>query len=203
VSGRPAASTVASSSPAPVPAGYTRVGGAAQGISLGVPASWVAIDLTKLTAAAAAAKISIGRTSSAGLVQDIKSLQKVHAVAVWDVKSAADTPQQFARNLTAYCFQGSGMGVGAAGLPDLKSAVSNAIASQQGTHVVQQDITIGGVPGLETSYQLTSSASGTFYGSQLEVVPKPDDACIVTESWGKGQSGGNVLSVAAATAEFL
>ena len=155
-----------------------------------------------MSAATAASKISIGGVGSAALVQDIQELQKLHALAVWDVNSAADSPQHFARNLNAYCFQGAGIAVGTAGVPALKSAASSQLGSQGGTHVTQQDVTIGGIPGAETSYQLASSASGTFNGAQLEVAPKQDEVCVVTESFGEGQSAGDVLSVAAATAEF-
>jgi hypothetical protein len=55
---------------------------------------------------------------------------------------------------------------------------------------------------VETSYQLSSSSEGTIYGSQLEVLPKPSKACFVTVTAGKGESQGNVLRVAAATAKF-
>jgi hypothetical protein len=204
VSGSPTVSAVASSSPAPasVPAGYKRVGGAAQGISLAAPASWTAVDLAKETAAVAASKVSTTDISNASLVQDMQALQKLHAVAVWDVNTAANSSQHFVRNLNAYCFQGAGVDVGAAGVPQLKSNVASQLGSQGLTNITQQDLTIGGIPGVETSYQTTSSTAGTIYGAQLEVVPKLDDVCVVTESYSAGQSAGNVLNVAAATAQF-
>ena len=59
-----------------------------------------------------------------------------------------------------------------------------------------------GFPGVEVSYQLSSSGEGTIYGSQLEVMPKPDKACAVAVTVGEGQSAGNILNVAAATAQF-
>jgi hypothetical protein len=155
-----------------------------------------------VSAQAAASKISINGMSNASLVQDAQELQKLHSVVVWDVNSVADSSQHFARNLNAYCLSGAGIGVGTAGVPDLKTAAAGQLESQGATQVTQQDLTIGGMPGVETSYQLTSSTVGTLYGAQLEVVPKSDDACVVTESWGEGESGGSVLSVAAATAEF-
>jgi hypothetical protein len=61
---------------------------------------------------------------------------------------------------------------------------------------------IGGVPGLDTSYQVYSSSQGTIYGSQLEVLPAPDKICFVTVTDGKGESDGSVVSTAAATAQF-
>jgi hypothetical protein len=67
------------------------------------------------------------------------------------------------------------------------------------TNITQKDIEIGGLAGVESSYQLSSASAGTIYESQLEVLPKPDKACFVTVT---GGSEGNVVSVAAATAQF-
>jgi len=55
---------------------------------------------------------------------------------------------------------------------------------------------------VETSYPLSSATAGTIYGYQLEVLPKTDDFCYVTVAAGKGDAEGNVLSTAAATAQF-
>lgn len=202
-SASPAASSAASSSPGSVPAGYTRIGGAEQGISIAAPASWVALNLDKVSAQVAASKISTTATSNATLVQDIEKLQKLHAVAVWDVKSAVNSPQQFARNLNAYCVHPTGITVvGAASVPQLRAAVAQEYEQQGMTHITQQDLTIGGVPGVETSYQVTSPTEGTIYGSQLEVLPKPNEICSVSLAVGAGESAGNILSTAAATAQF-
>ena len=67
------------------------------------------------------------------------------------------------------------------------------------THITQKDLEIGGVPGVETSYDLTASGVGTISASQLEVLPAPNKICEVTVS---GGSQGTVISVAAATAQF-
>lgn len=201
-SGSPAASPVASISPGAVPAGYTRVGGAAQGISIAAPASWVSVNLAKETIESAANKIGLNGLSAATLVQDMESLQNLHAVFVFDVKAAVDGPQNFAPDLDAYCLASGVTDVGAAGVPFLKASAAAGFGKIEATHVTQKDLEIGGVPGVETSYQLSSSSAGTLYGSQLEVLPKPDQACFVTVTVAKGQSAGNVLSVAAATAQF-
>lgn len=189
-------------SPGAVPAGYTRVGGVAQGISIAAPASWVAVNLAKQTIESAASKIGLSGFSATTLVRDMESLQKLHAVFVFDVKSAVDSPQHFAPNLNAYCLASGVTDVGAAGVPLLKASAAAGFEKVGATHITQKDIEIGGVPGVETSYQLSSSSEGTIYGSQLEVLPKPDKACFATLTVGKGQSEGNVLSVAAATAQF-
>jgi hypothetical protein len=202
VSGSPTASPLAPSSPGPVPAGYTRVGGAAQGISVAVPASWVAVDLAKEAIDSAASKLGLSGLSAAAIMQDMQSLQKLHAIFVVDVKSGIDSPQKFASNLNAYCVASGVTDVGTASIPLLKAEAAGEFEKIGATHVTQQDLEIGGVPGVETSYQLSSSSEGTLYGSQLEVLPKPDKACFVTLTVSQGESAGNVLSVAAATAQF-
>lgn len=198
-SASPTASPAATSSP--VPAGYTRVGGAAQGISIAAPASWVGINLATETIQSAAAKLGLKGVSASTLVQDMQSLQKQHAVIVYDVKSAVDSPVHFTRNLNAYCVVSGVTDSGAAGVPLLQSEATAETGKLGATHVSQRDLQIGGVPGIETSYQLSAS-SGTIYGSQLEVLPKPDRICIVTLTVGQGQSQGDILNVAAATAQF-
>ncbi|HEX8005936.1 MAG TPA: hypothetical protein VF482_05840 [Trebonia sp.] len=174
----------------------------AQGISIAAPASWVAVNLAKQTMESAAKEAGLSGISPATLVQDMESLQKLHGVIVFDVKSAVDSPQHFANNLNAYCLASGVTDVGAAGVPLLKTGAAAEFEKVGATHLTQKDLEIGGVPGLETSYQLNSSSVGTIYGSQLEVLPKPDKACFVTVTAGKGQSEGNVVSTAAATAQF-
>jgi hypothetical protein len=200
---RSATGAAASGSPAaaPVPAGYTRAGGAAQGISIAAPASWVAVNLAKETIENAAGKIHLGGISASTIVQDMESLQKLHAVIVFDVKSAVDSPGHFARNLNAYCVVSGVNDVGSAGVPFIKTSAAAEFEKLGGNSITQKDLKIGGVPGVETSYQLSSSR-GTIYGSQLEVLPKPDKACFVTLTVGPGESAGNVLGVAAETAQF-
>ena len=81
----------------------------------------------------------------------------------------------------------------------MKAAAAAEFEKAGATHITQKDLEIGGVPGTEISYQQSSSGAGTLYASQLEVMPKPDKACFVTVG---GESEGNVVSVAAATARF-
>jgi hypothetical protein len=197
-----AASPVASSSASAVPAGDTRVGGTAQGISLDVPTSWVTVDLTQETAQSAAKKIGLSGISAATILQDLQELQKLHGIMVIDVKYGVDNPAAFAPNLNAYCSASGVNDTGAAGVPLLTQSAAAEFAKVGGTDITQKDLNIGGVPGVVTSYQLTSSSAGTIYQSQLEVLPKPNDACFVTVSVGKGESASSVLSTAAATAEF-
>jgi hypothetical protein len=84
----------------------------------------------------------------------------------------------------------------------LKAETAAEFGKLGATHITQQSIAIGGVPGVETSYQLSSASMGTLYASQLEVLPKPDKACFVTVTTAGGTSDGAILSTAAATAQF-
>jgi hypothetical protein len=201
-SGSPVASPAGSSSAASVPVGYTRVGGAAQGISVAAPASWVAINLAKESIESAASKAGLSGISAATLVQAMTSLQKSHAVLVFDVKYAVENPDHFTPNLSAYCVVSGVTDVGAAGVPLLKETYAAEFSKLGATHLTQQQLEVGGVAGVETSYQVSSSTAGTIYGSQLEVLPKPDKACFVTVTSNKGAPEGNVVSTAAATAQF-
>jgi hypothetical protein len=201
-SGSPAASPAEPISLVPVPAGYTRVGGAAQGISVAAPASWAPIDPTKENIDSAARKLGIHGLSVTTLEQDMEAVQKMHGIIVVDVKSGIDNPRHFNRNLNFFCAVSGVNNVGATGVPLLRTAAAAELQQIGATHLAQRDLDIGGVPGVETSWQVSTSGSGLLYESQLEVMPKPDKVCTVTLSVAAGESAGNILSVAAATAQF-
>ena len=202
VSSSPTASPSASSSAVAVPAGYSRIGGATQGISLAAPASWIAINPTTKAIESAASKAGLDGMSAATLDQDIASVQKLHGVIVFDVKSAVDSPDHFADNLSAYCAASDVTDVGAAGVPLLKESAAAEFEQVKAMHITQRQIEVGGVPGVESSYQLTSSNEGTLYGTQLEVLPAQNKVCFVTVTVGKGVSDASIVSTAAATAQF-
>ena len=183
------------------PAGIHQDGAAAQGISIAVPASWVTVNPAKQSLASAAKEAGLKEVSAATLEQDMTSLQKLHGIIVFDVKSGVDSPTHFTRNLNAYCSVSGVTEAGAAAVPFIKQAASAELTPLGSTHITQQDLEIGGVPGVDTSYQIQSSTQGTLHGGQLEVTPTPDQL-FVTLSFGVGESGGIVASTAAATAQF-
>ncbi len=184
-----------------VPAGYQRAGGSAQGISIAVPKSWVSVDLAKQTIASAASKLDAPDVSASTLEQDMQSLKADHAIMDFDVASAVSSPQHYTRNISAYC-QSSGItDTGSAGVPFLQQALK-AEYGTIATDVTLNNVTVGGVPGVETSYKLKSGSGENIYGAQLAVLPKADIGCFVTLSWGAGQTKDNYLGVAASTAQF-
>jgi hypothetical protein len=184
-----------------VPAGYHRVGGAAQGMSLAMPSAWVSINLAKESLDSAAKKLAVPGMDSAVVEQDMQSLQKDHALFAFDVASSTSDPNHYTRNLNAYCVVSGINDTGSAGIPYLKQAIQSEL-STIASDVTETNITIGGVPGLETSYKLNSTTGMDVRGAQLEVLPKPNKACFVTLSRSGTQSAGDYLAVAAATAQF-
>jgi hypothetical protein len=185
-----------------IPAGDHVVGGAAQGISIAVPSSWVAISLTQDTINQLSQKFHMGDATAAQLIHSFDTLQKDHGLIVFDLKSAFGSAAHFATNLNAYCLASGVNNTGSSAVAILRQGVPEEFGSIGATHIAMQDISVGGVPGLETTYTVSSSA-GTLYSGQLEVLPKPDRGCFVTLTGSKGYFPLDVLTVAAATAHFF
>lgn len=200
-SASPAASTASTTAAAAIPAGFRRIGSATQGVSVAIPASWVTINPAEKSLESALEKMGLPGASSANVVQEVQSLQTLHAAFAIDVASTVSDPAHFARNINAYCAASSVNDTGSAGIPFLKQAAKDEL-STIASDVKQQNVTVGGVPGIETSYQLDTKTTEKIDGAQLEVLPKPDTACFVTLSTSSSESQGNILAVAAATAQF-
>ena len=197
----PTASTAATDQGAAIPAGYQRVGGPAQGISLATPKSWVPVNLAKESIDNAARRLAVPGIDAAVLEADMRALQKHHAIFAFDVASASSDPDNFTRNLNAYCFSSGVNDTGSAGVPFLKQEAKSEMGTVA-SEITQRDLTIGGVPGVETTLKLNSASGVDVRGSQLAVLPKPNVACIVTLSYTSSEGAGNYLNVAAATAQF-
>ncbi len=174
------ASAAATSPPAAVPAGYQRIGGAAQGVSLAVPSSWVTVNFAQQSMQAAIKKIGFHGVSQATLTQDLQALQKLHAVYAVDIKSTVSSPEHFATNLNAYCTNSGVTESGSAGVAILRQSAATELEQIGAHNLSQTDVKIGGVPGVQTSYTLSTSGAGTLHAAQLEVLPKSDRACFVT-----------------------
>jgi hypothetical protein len=150
----------------------------------------------------ASARLGLHGTSDASVVQAMQSLQKLHGLFVVDLNPETISASHFAINLNAYCINSNLPESGSAGVPILRQEAAAEFQQLHAGHVTQKDIKIGGVPGVQTSYTLTSAGAGTLDAAQLEVLPKPSKACFVTLTAAKGQFPRSVLPVAAATAIF-
>ena len=185
-----------------VPAGYKRVGGAVQGISVAIPSSWVTVNLAQLNLQQALRQMGLKGVSQATLSQNLQALIKLRAVFAADLKSVASSPGHFATNINAYCSSSGTSDTGSAGVPLLRqSAEAELPQVLHAQHVTVSEVKIGGVPGVKVGYTLTSTTAGTLHAAQLEVLPKPGRACFVTLTAAKPLPGG-VLPTAAATAQY-
>jgi hypothetical protein len=190
------------SAPVSVPAGYKRVGGATQGISIAIPSSWTTVNLAQLNLKQALRQMGLKGVSQATLSQNLQALIKLKAVFAADLTSKASAPGHFATNINAYCSSSGTSDSGSAGVPLLRqSAESELPQVLHAQHVTVTEVKIGGVPGVQVNYALTSTTSGTLQAAQLEVLPKPGRACFVTLT-AAGPLPDGVLPTAAATAQF-
>jgi hypothetical protein len=187
---------------ASVPAGYKRVGGSTQGISIAIPSSWATVNLAQLNLRQALRQMGLKGVSQATLSQNLQALIKLKAVFAADLKSVSSTPGHFATNINAYCSTSGTSDSGKAGVPLLRqSAEAELPQVLHAQHVTVREVTIGGVPGVQVTYTLTSTTSGTLQAAQLEVLPKPGRACFVTLT-AAGPLPSGVLPTVAATAQF-
>jgi hypothetical protein len=204
-----AASSHPSSSPKPhasatatpaVPAGYRRIGGPAQGISVDVPSSWVAVDFSQESLQQAIKQFGLTGPTESIFSEELQPLVKVKAVYAADVHDAASLPGNFVTNINAYCSSSGTRKTGRAGVTALGPSWAAQIQQLGAQNLTQTGTKLGGVAGEESSYTL--SASGiTLDATQLEVLPKADRACYVTLT-AAGQPPGPVLAVAIASIQY-
>lgn len=166
--------------PGGTPAGYQRIGGPAQGLTLAVPGSWVTVNLGVQTLREAINKIGLQGANQATLTQTLQALQKLHAVYAVDTGSAASAPGNFTTNVNAYCLGSGTAESGSASVPLVRQLAVTELQGLGAQNITQQDVEIGGVPGVQTSYTLSTSAAGNLHAAQLEVLPKPGRACFIT-----------------------
>jgi hypothetical protein len=185
----PATTSPAATSPAAVtpvnpqaeaPGGYQRIGGPGQGISLDVPKSWVTVNFSQQTLQAGIKKLGLHGVSQGALTQGLQALQKLHAVYAVDTRSIASSPGHFATNVNAYCTSSGLSASGADGVSILRQSAVTELQQLGAQNLSQTDVKIGGVPGVQTSYTLSTSAAGTLHAAQLEVLPAPERACFIT-----------------------
>jgi hypothetical protein len=198
----PTAGSFQTSASTNVPAGYQRVGGATQGISIAIPSSWATVNLAKLNLKQALKQMGLKGVSQATLSQNLQALIKLKAIFAADLKSVSSSPGHFATNINAYCSKSGTSQTGSAGIPLLRESAKEELPQVlHAQHITVTEVKIGGVPGVQVGYTLASTTSGTLHATQLEVLPKQGRACFVTLT-ASGPLPSGVLRTAAATAQF-
>jgi hypothetical protein len=191
-------STTSTSAPAALPAGYKRIGGAVQGVSLGIPSSWVSVNFAQQTLQQAIRKLRRDGVSQTDIAAAETVLTKLHAVYAIDPKSLMASPEH-PRNINAYCSASGITESGGAGLSFLRPSIEGQLGQAGATGIRETDVTIGGIPGIETSYVLSTSL-GAAHAAQLEALPKADRACFITLTGGTTPS--RLLARIAATVQY-
>jgi hypothetical protein len=183
------------------PAGYQRIGGTAQGVSFAVPASWAAVNFAQQTLQQVAKKFAISGMSQSELEQDMDSLSKLHAVYALDVASMESSPEHFATNISGYCSSSGVTDTGSAAVAYIRASVVTQLQELHAHELGVTDVSVGGVPGVQSLYDLGTSV-GTLEEGQLDVAPKPDVVCFITLTAPSGQFSTSELTTAASTARF-
>jgi hypothetical protein len=184
-------------------AGSQRIGGATQGISVEVPSSFSVIDLTSESAAVnSIAKLGLTSAVVNPLVKQVVQFMQENAALAVDAKGTAATSGVFADNVSAYCVSSGTDDTGSSALPTIQNQLATQFGGLQATITSTDNLAVGGIPGLETRYQLASSSGGTLAGGQLEVAPKPQQLCLVTLTTSQSTFSNSILTTAAQTAQF-
>lgn len=183
--------------------GSQRIGGATQGISVEVPDSFSVVDLTSESSAVnSIAKLDLSSAILQPLVKQTVQFLQWHAALAVDAKGTAATSGQWADNISAYCL-GSGTDLtGSSAVPTLKKDLTAEFDGLEAKVTSMENMRIGGVPGLETTYLLESSTGETLEAGQLEVAPKPQEVCFVTLTTSLSTFSSSILTTAAQTAQF-
>ena len=179
-----------------------RIGGATQGISIEVPGSYRALDLTsETTAVNSIAKLGLNLAAVDTLVPQVRQFQQRNAALAVDVKGAAASSGQFPDNIGAYCLRSGTDLVGSSAVPTIKNQLTTEFDGLEVSNISMDNMPVGGVPGVKVTYLLNSSA-GTLAAGQLVVAPKPQEFCFVAVTASPATFSDTILSTAAQTAQF-
>jgi hypothetical protein len=161
-------------------AAYQRIGGAAQGVSVEVPASWKTVDFSRQTVQQALGIVGGQGGSLTSLTQALDPLAKLHAAYAADVATAATAPGHFITNLNAYCSSSGISESGSTGVAIIGRDWASQLQQDGAQNLAQTATSLAGVAGVQSSYTLSAQSAGPLHAVQLEVLPKAGQACFVT-----------------------
>jgi hypothetical protein len=179
--GPPAIHTSARATAAPQR--YQRIGGAAQGVSMEIPGSWLVVDLARQTPVEAfkwlRSKLPPDNPAIFDQIEDtLTALATQHAVYAVDSRSMGPPPGQYPTSIAALCGLSGTAQTGRASLPFLREQTSEV--GNGGYDVRRTDVRVGTVPGLEITYEQSSQLEGVMYGAQLDALPSEGLVCSIT-----------------------
>jgi hypothetical protein len=181
--------------------GYQRIGGAAQGVSVEVPASWVAVDFSRQTVQQAIGIVEVHGTGQTALTQQLDPLAKLRAVYAADTGSGNGSPGHSMTSLNAYCSSSGVSLTGSVGAAVIGRSWAAQLQQDGARNLTQTAATLGSVAGVRSSYTLSTASAGPVDAVQLEVLPKAGRACFVTLT-AAGPVPATVLARAIATIQY-
>jgi len=192
----------ASTAPAPVPAGYKRIGGPVHRLSFAIPDSWILVNPTPQGLRESYKRVGISNISLEFVLQDLANLKKWNGLLAEDFKDASTSSVRYAPNISGWCTNSRTPISGSAGVAILRSVLPQFQQVLHARNMNASDINVGGIPGLEVSFTLNSRA-GTLYSTELQVLPKSYRDCVVALTATQDQLQGKVIPVVASTALFF
>ncbi|MBO3752887.1 hypothetical protein J5X84_43140 [Streptosporangiaceae bacterium NEAU-GS5] len=166
-----------SSNTLPLPDGFKRIGGSANGISVAVPEGWTTIDLS--SDSDFASKLEKSGLSGSALQQakaGLEALKANKAIYATDPDSIKQSSNQFATNLNGFCQASVGASADA-----LIEEAKKQLASVNAQVSEAAEVPLGASKGVRIKYALPMAAV-TVKGTQYYVPSDKGKTCIVTLS---------------------
>ncbi|MCO5990231.1 hypothetical protein NE235_29370 [Actinoallomurus spadix] len=164
-------SSSAAAAPPELPAGYRRIGGSENGLTIGVPKSWKALDFDQLTKA----KAELGKNGfpAATVDQVVKTMKQNNAFMAYDPGTART--EHFGNNVNGFCQPG------AAPNADQVKAQLGQIGAR---NVAIENTTAGGRSAVKVTYEQAGTA--TLETTQYVVPADGGRTCYATLTKKKG-----------------
>ncbi|WP_061296051.1 hypothetical protein [Herbidospora cretacea] len=157
-----------------VPTGFHRIGGTANGVSIGVPTSWKSVDLAKDSFETELAATGLTGSALEQARQGLQALTSAKAVYALDPASQKESKQNFVTNLNGFC-QPSVGGSNEALIEQAKQQLTNVGA----TITEAAPAKVGAGQGVRITYSLKMPA-GTVQGTQYYAHSTHSTTCVIT-----------------------
>lgn len=156
--------------PAAAPAGWQKIGGQTNGLTVSVPGDWQVADFSAAEIESNLENLDLPGTNKQMLQQSLSVLRTRKAVFAVDPASASSG---FANNINGFCQPGS---------PSIEALRSQAEAAFQqlgATNIQVLTTNVAGRPAVKVSYGLTAGAAD-LKGLQAQVPDASGKVCILT-----------------------
>jgi hypothetical protein len=158
----------------PLPAGFKRIGGPANGLSVGVPEAWTVFDPDEEDVRQRLAEGGLSGRSldeAMAMIQEIKARKAIYAL---DPESAKQSPRQFPTNINGFCQER--IGASADALIDL---VKKQLATVNASVIDARQVPLTTTTAVRVKYVMPRQGV-LIRGSQYYVPLDNGKTCIIT-----------------------